>query len=442
MNINHQQRSFFLSKKSQDYEFRKNNLLLLKRAIKLHEKEIFEALKNDLNKSEEESFITEVGFVYAEIDYHLKYLKKWMKPQKVKTNLLNMPGRSEIHYEPYGVTLILGAWNYPVNLTLVPLVGAMSAGNTAVVKPSELAQEVSRIIAKIINNHFPQDYIHVVEGGAEVSSGLLEEQWDYVFYTGGERVGKIVAQACAKNLTPYTLELGGKSPCIVMDDVDLKLAVKRILWGKFLNNGQTCIAPDYLLAPNKIKEALLKELKKQIQSSYHSQIKIINENHFNRLKGLIESPYYEHPVVGERRLGPVIMDINNLDHKVMQEEIFGPLIPVVGFDDLNGAIKLIETKSRPLALYLFSKDHEVQNKIKALSFGGGVINDVVMHISNPYLPFGGVGHSGIGAYHGKWSFETFSHKKSLMIKPLWFDPFIKYPPYSEFKMKLLRFLIK
>lgn len=442
MSISEIQRSFFLTKKTLDYDFRRHNLLLLKRAIKLHEKELFDALKKDLNKSEEESFITEVSLVYAEIDHHLKKLKKWMKPRKVKTNLVNIPARSEICYEPYGVTLILGAWNYPVNLTLVPLVGAMSAGNTVVLKPSELAVHVSSVIAKILNSHFPQEYVHAIEGGADVSSSLLSEKWDYVFYTGGERVGKLVAKACAEHLTPYTLELGGKSPCIVMDDVDLKLAVKRILWGKFLNNGQTCIAPDYILVPNKIKGNVLEELKKQIQSSYTSEIKIINENHYKRLQGLVESPYYQHVVEGERRLGPVVVDVKNLDEKIMQEEIFGPLIPVVGFDHINDAVKLIESKSRPLALYLFSKSSEVQKIFKSISFGGGVINDVIMHISNPYLPFGGVGQSGSGAYHGEWSFETFSHKKSVMHKPLWFDPFIKYPPYTNFKMKMLKILLK
>jgi len=442
MNINQIQRSFFLSKKTLEYEFRKNNLLLLKRAIKLHEEELYEALKADLNKSKEESFITEVSLVYGEINYHLKKLKKWMRPRKVKTNLLNLPGKSEIIYEPYGVTLIIGAWNYPVNLTLVPLVGAMSAGNTVVIKPSELATKVSEVLARIINTHFPREYIHVIEGGAEVSSSLLKEKWDYVFYTGGERVGKIVAQACSEQLTPYTLELGGKSPCIVMDDVDIELAVKRILWGKSLNNGQTCIAPDYLLAPNKIKESLLHELKKQIQNSYTSEVSIINDNHLNRIKGLVDSPYYEHHVEGERRLGPIIIDVKDPDEKVMQEEIFGPLIPVIGFENLDEALHLIESKSRPLALYLFSKNENVQNRVKSLSFGGGVINDVIMHVSNPYLPFGGVGNSGQGAYHGQWSFELFSHKKSLMTKPLWFDPFIKYPPYTSFKMRLLKFLMK
>lgn len=436
------QRSFFLTKKTLDYDFRKNNLLLLKRAIKLHERELFEALKDDLNKSEEEALITEVSLVYAELDHHLRKLKKWMKPRRVKTNLLNFPAKSEICYEPYGVSLILGAWNYPVNLTLVPLIGAMSAGNTVVLKPSELAIKVSAVIAKIINSHFPKEYVHVIEGGADVSSALLAEKWDYVFYTGGEKVGKIVAKACAEHLTPYTLELGGKSPCIVMDDVDLKLAVKRILWGKFLNNGQTCIAPDYLLVPNSIKENILNELKNQIQSTHLPEVKIINENHFNRLKGLIEAPFYEHTVEGERRMGPVVIDIQDPNAKVMQEEIFGPIIPVVGFNKLSEAIDIIETKSRPLALYLFTKSNEVKRKIKCLSFGGGVINDVIMHISNPYLPFGGVGQSGSGAYHGEWSFETFSHKKSVMHKPLWFDPFIKYPPYTKFKMALLKFLLK
>lgn len=442
MNISEVQRNFFRTKKTFDYEFRKNNLLLLKRAIKIHEKELFDALKSDLNKSEEESLITELSLVYSEINHHLKKMKKWMRPKRVKTNLLNWPAKSEVHYEPYGVSLILGAWNYPVNLTLVPLVGAMSAGNTAVLKPSELAKEVSTVLAKIINNHFPKEYVHVVEGGPEVSSALLEEKWDYVFYTGGERVGKIVAKACAEHLTPYTLELGGKSPCIVMDDVDLKLAVKRILWGKFLNNGQTCIAPDYLLVPNAIKDGMLMELKKQVQHSYHSEIKIINDNHFNRLKNLIDSPYYEHLVEGERRLGPVIIDIQSKKEKVMEEEIFGPLIPVVGFDQLSEALKFIENRPRPLALYLFTKNEEIQNQVKRISFGGGVFNDVIMHISNPYLPFGGVGQSGSGSYHGESSFEAFSHKKSLMTKPLWFDPFIKYPPYTKFKMKMLKFLMK
>ena len=442
MSINKLQKEFFASKKTHSFEFRKHNLELLKNVIRLHEKDLLSALKADLNKSAEESFITEISIVYSEIDLALKNLKKWMKPQRVGTNLLNFPAKSEIILSPYGTALIFGAWNYPVNLALMPLIGAISAGNTAVLKPSELAGETSRVLAKMINEHFPQEYLYVIEGGAEVATELLAEPWDYVFYTGGERVGKIIAKACAEHLTPCTLELGGKSPCIVMDDVDLKLAVKRILWGKFLNNGQTCIAPDYLLVPNQIKQALLAELTKQIKDSHIPEVTIINDNHYNRLTALIENPYYQHEVVGQKRLGPVVMDITDKNAKVMQEEIFGPIIPVVGFNDLNEAISFIEEKAHPLAFYLFTKNKTVQDTIKKLSFGGGVINDVIMHISNPHLPFGGMGASGLGAYHGKWSFESFSHKKSVMTKPLWFDPFIKYPPYTSFKMKLLKLLMR
>ena len=443
MSLNLKQRDFFQTKKTRDLSFRLNQLKVLKTVLKENEEAIYEALKIDLNKSKEESFLTELSIVYSEIDHHLKCLKKWARPQKVRTNLLNIPAKSEIIYEPYGVALIFGAWNYPVNLALMPLVGAMGAGNTVVLKPSELAPHVSAVLKKIINENFAEDYIHVVEGGADTATELLKEKWDYVFYTGGERVGKIIARACAENLTPYTLELGGKSPCIVMDDVDLKLAVKRILWGKFLNAGQTCIAPDYLMVPNKIKSKVLEELKHQIQTSYIPEVKIINDNHFKRLQGLIDNPYYQHEVTGAGRLGPVVLDVKNAESmKVMQEEIFGPLLPVVGFDQLEEGMRFIESRPRPLALYLFSGSKKVKKEVMNLSFGGGVINDVIMHISNPHLPFGGVGTSGSGAYHGKWSFECFSHKKSVMTKPMWFDPFIKYPPYTNLKMKLLKFMIK
>lgn len=443
MNLNQKQRDFYQTKKTRGVDFRLLQLKHLKTVLQRNEKELYDALKKDLNKSEEESFLTELSIVYSEIDHHIKCLKKWSRPQKVKTNLLNIPARSEVIYEPYGVALIFGAWNYPVNLTLMPLIGAMSAGNTVVLKPSELAINVSNALAKMINENFEEGYVHVVEGGAETATDLLKEKWDYVFYTGGERVGKIIAKACAEHLTPCTLELGGKSPCILMDDVDLKLSVKRILWGKFLNAGQTCIAPDYLLVPEKFKAKVLEELKNQIQTSYIPEVKIINDGHLKRLKGLVENPYYQHIVEGEQRLGPVVIDVTDAaSMKVMQEEIFGPLIPVVGFHDLDQAISFIETKPRPLALYLFTSSEQVKERVMQVSFGGGVINDVIMHISNPYLPFGGVGTSGMGAYHGQWSFESFSHRKSVMTKPLWFDPFIKYPPYTDLKMRLLKLLVK
>lgn len=410
----------------------------LKAAIKHHEKDILQALAHDLHKSEQEAYTTEIGMVYEEINHTVKHLHKWAKPSRAKTPLTHIGSKSMIIKEPYGSVLIIAPWNYPFQLALSPLVGAISAGNAVTLKPSELTPHVSNVIGTIVESVFQEDLAAVVEGGVDVSTELLKLPFDYIFFTGSVAVGKVVMEAAAKHLTPVTLELGGKSPCIVMPDADIKLAAKRITFGKFTNAGQTCIAPDYLLVHESIKEDLLREMTTCIRDFYGDQPetnphfgKNVSQRHFDRLSKFLSNGTM---VTGgqrneqELKIAPTILDHITWEDPVMQEEIFGPILPVITFDSLQEAADMIKARPKPLALYLFTTNKETEAYIlDNLSFGGGCINDTLMHVATPYLPFGGVGESGIGRYHGKESFFTFTHEKSVLRQTNRFDFSFRYP---------------
>ena len=429
--------------------FRIAQLQKLKKILQDNESLLCDAIYADIKKSKFETYMTELALVYHEIDSYIKNLAKWSKPLKVKTNILNFPGKSFIISEPYGTTLIIGAWNYPYQLTLGPLVAALAAGNTAIVKPSELPAQTSAALKKIINENFDPAYLHVIEGGVEVTQELLSHPYGKICFTGSTGVGKIVAKAAAEHLTPVLLELGGKSPCFVFEDADLKLAAKRIAWGKYLNAGQTCIAPDYLLIHSSIYDKFLDELKQQIHQIVSndalrsdSYTRIINARNVQRLKKLIdpEKVFLGGTVIeSENYIEPTILKNVGWEDDVMQEEIFGPILPAMPFDDLDSAISKIKEGSKPLALYMFTKSESTQSKIlNEISFGGGCVNDTIMHISNPHLPFGGVGASGMGNYHGEHGFKPFSHQKSILKKPFWFESSMKYAPYTDRKLTILR----
>lgn len=431
---------------------RKEKLQDLKRVIKKYEDEILEALKKDLNKSFFEGYETEVGIVLEEINYTLKHLNKWVKAKRVKTPIFHFPATSYIYQEAYGKVLIMSPWNYPFQLTIAPLVGAIAAGNRVVVKPSEYSNNTASIIEKILNEVFSQDEVKVVRGGRAINQDLLKQKYDYIFFTGSPTVGKIVMEAAAKHLTPVTLELGGKSPCIVDNSAKVKLAAKRIVWGKFLNAGQTCVAPDYLLVHQDIKDELVKEMIDYIKEFYgNSPIdnpdypKIINKKHFERINRLIEN---EDIITGGNyneqtmKIAPTILDKINWQSPVMQEEIFGPVLPIMEFDNLNQVIEMIGAQPKSLALYFFTTSKENEKKILSnISFGGGCINDTIIHLSNSNLPFGGVGNSGMGQYHGKASFDTFSHPKSIIKKSNLIDIYLRYPPFKN-HLKLLKKFLK
>ncbi|WP_144471828.1 aldehyde dehydrogenase [Bacillus safensis] len=410
----------------------------LKAAIKQHEKDILQALAHDLHKSEQEAYTTEIGIVYEEINHTIKHLHKWAKPTRVKTPLTHIGSKSMIIKEPYGSVLIIAPWNYPFQLALSPLVGAISAGNAVILKPSELTPAVSQVISTIMRRVFQEDHAAVVEGGVDVSTELLKLPFDYIFFTGSVAVGKVVMEAAAKHLTPVTLELGGKSPSIVMPDADIKLAAKRITFGKFTNAGQTCIAPDYLLVHESIKEEILREMTACIRDFYgeHPEThpyfgKNVSQRHFDRLTQFLSNGTI---VTGgqrneqELKIAPTILDDITWEDPVMQEEIFGPILPVMTFDSLHEAVHMIKARPKPLALYLFTTSKETESYIlDNLSFGGGCINDTLMHVATPYLPFGGVGESGMGRYHGKDSFFTFTHEKSVLRQTNRFDLSFRYP---------------
>lgn len=434
-----QQRKFFFAGKTKDIAFRLSQLKNLKQAILDNTDEIISALKADLNKPTFEAYLLEIGVV-KEIDYAIKNLKNWTKPKKVATPLEQLPGSAFIYPEPLGVVLIIAPWNYPFQLTISPLVGAIAAGNCAIVKPSEISPNTSSIIAKICQKTFDPDYISVVEGGVETSQQLLQQKFDHIFFTGGTAIGKIVMEAAAKNLTPVTLELGGKSPCIIDSDINIEYTARRIAWGKFINAGQTCIAPDYLLVNQTIKKPLLESIKNCLQEFYGDDpekspdfARIINQKQFNRLVELLKSGEI---ILGGKTnpetcyIAPTLIDKVSLDAPIMQEEIFGPILPVIEYNNLEEAISLVNNQPKPLALYFFSKNQEYQQQILEKTSSGGVcINDTIMHIGISELPFGGVGNSGIGSYHGKASFDTFSHQKSVLKKSFLLDIKVRYAPY-------------
>lgn len=446
------QRSFFNEGITRDIEYRRRALTRLYAGVARHEEDLCKALQEDLGKSAYEAFSTEIGIVYSEISYLLRHLNALAKPKRVYTPLTNFPSKSTVYKEPYGLVLIMSPWNYPVQLTLAPLAGALAAGNCAVVKPSNYSPAVSAVIAEILGETFSDSYVSAVLGGREENQNLLSEHFDYIFFTGGKEVGRTVMEAAAKHLTPVTLELGGKSPCIVDETANIAMAARRIVWGKFLNCGQTCVAPDYLLVHQSVKEPLLEAMVRNIEALYGEEPilskdygKIVNRKHYDRIAALLdgETPYYFGGRDEEAlKIGPVILDDADWDSPSMQEEIFGPVLPVIEFESLRQVKHWVEERPRPLALYLFTGSKASEKYITGgLSFGGGCVNDTIMHLANGHMPFGGVGESGMGSYHGKYSFRTFSHEKSVLKKCTHIDLPMRYAPYPG-STKLLRMFMK
>ena len=445
-----QQKTFFNTHATKDLDFRKAQLQKLKKLVKSNEKLLYDAIYQDFGKSEFETFGTEISFVYKDIDYYLKNLKSFAKPKSVLTNIVNQMGSSKIVFEPLGNCLVIGAWNYPYQLTLTPVIAAIAAGNTCVIKPSELPENTMKAMAKLINENFDPQFLYVVEGGVEETTAILKLRFDKIFFTGSPRVGKIVYKAAAEHLTPVTLELGGKSPAFVTEKADLQIAAKRIVWGKFINAGQTCVAPDYLYVAENIKAKFLKVLIEEIKKRNYTDnvdhyCKIINERNFDRLEKMIDR---EKVVFGgetnreKRYISPTVLDNVTWEDAVMQEEIFGPILPILTYKNLETAMQTVVEGEKPLSAYLFSNDAKEQELFtEKLSFGGGCINDTLMHLSNDRLPFGGVGNSGIGHYHGKFGFIAFSHQKAILKKSNYLEPELKYPPYSDAKLNILKKLL-
>jgi len=447
------QLDFFNTNETKNIDFRIAQLKKLKKVLKENETLMDAAIYKDFKKSSFENYATELSLVYHEINLAIKNVKKWSKRKSVGTDLANIPSKSYVIPEPLGVTLVIGAWNYPYQLSLSPMVAALAAGNTCIVKPSELSLNSSNAMAKIINENFEPKYLHVIEGGVDETTALLSEKFDKIFYTGSTQVGKIIMQAAAKNLTPVILELGGKSPCFVFNDANIKITAKRLVWAKFLNGGQTCVAPDYLLLEKGVKEKLIPEIKKEINSilgdnpkESEAFVRIINSRHYQRLIKLIDK---DKMIVGgdnnekENYIAPTILDNVSFEDIVMQEEIFGPILPIIEIEDLDWAIQQIKSRPKPLALYIFGKNRMSINRIlHEVSFGGGAVNDAVMHLLNSNLPFGGVGDSGTGSYHGQYGFDAFTHYKSILDKSTLIEPPIKYAPYSSFKRSILEKLVE
>ncbi|HQC05658.1 MAG TPA: aldehyde dehydrogenase [Kaistella chaponensis] len=449
-NILSDQRNLFNSQKTKNLKFRKMYLEKLKEVLLKNDELLYDSIYKDFGKSKFDTFTTEISFVLKDIDYFLKNLNSLAKPKKVRTNLANQLGSSKIYPEPLGCTLVIGAWNYPYQLSLSPVVAALAAGNTCILKPSEIAENTMKAMAKIINENFPKDYFYVAEGGIEETTEILKLKFDKIFFTGSPKVGQIIYEAAAKHLTPVTLELGGKSPAIVTSSANFEVAAKRIVWGKFLNAGQTCVAPDYILVDEKVKDSFLDSLQSYIQKfNYHSEsenyTQIINQRNFDRLVNLIdqEKVYFGGKTdAAKRYIEPTIMHDVTWNDKVMQEEIFGPILPVLTFKNFNEALLQIAAYEKPLSAYLFSDNSEEKEEFTTkISFGGGCINDVVMHLSNDYLPFGGVGNSGIGNYHGKYGFDAFSHQKAVLDRATWGEPDLKYPPYNDKKLNWIKKLL-
>ncbi|MFR5265621.1 aldehyde dehydrogenase [Clostridium sp.] len=448
------QKEFFKKGKTLDIEYRLDALRKLKKVIKDNEEEILEALKEDLGKSDFEGYTTEVSLVYEEINIALKKLKSWAKNKRVKSPLALFPAKSYIKYEPYGTVLIIGPFNYPFQLNLAPLVGAIAAGNTAIIKPSEYVMATSNIIKKVLEQTFGEEYVAYIDPtrGKEVVEELLEMRFDYIFFTGSITVGKIIMKAASKFLTPVTLELGGKSPCIVDSDAKIELAARRIVWGKLINCGQTCVAPDYIYVHKSIKSKFLEELKKEIIKQYGENPKnsedygkIVSKREFNRLMSYIEKDNLEFGGdcdLEKLYIEPTILNNITWENKVMEAEIFGPIFPVLEFENLDDVIKEVNNREKPLALYYFSNNNEKVDKVlKYTTSGGMVINDTLMHVSTTYLPFGGVGNSGMGKYHGKDSFYTFSNAKAVVNRGTWYDVTLRYAPFKG-KLELAKKIIK
>lgn len=450
------QKQFFETGRTRDLAFRICQLQLLADAMRKNETVLEEALKKDLGKSAFESYATEIGFVLADIRYTIQNLQKWSAPKRVRTPLYLFPGKSKIQKEPYGSVLILGPYNYPVQLLAEPLVGAIAAGNCAVLKPSELTPHVSEAMYQIVHSTFKEEYIACVEGGVEVNQELLSQKFDYIFFTGSERVGRIVMKAAAENLTPVTLELGGKSPVIIEKTANIKEAARRIAWGKLMNAGQTCVAPDYVLVDESRKQQFLTEMKTAFSHLYGKEIKknpdfgrIVNERHMERLQKILEQDAKYLFCGGEadalqRYIEPAILDLGKDQNAAsMQEELFGPILPVLSYHKLEDAVRFVNKRAKPLALYLFTKKRSAEKFVlERVSSGGVCVNDTISHLINPDLPFGGVGASGMGQYHGKYSFDTFTHEKSVFYKPADWNLPVCYPPFTKGKMNLVKFFLK
>ncbi len=452
------QRTFFRTGETLPIKYRKQALNKLKKAIQAHEKEVLEALHTDLGKSEMEAYMCEVGLTISEIDYISARLRRWARNKHVCTPLANFPAKSFTVQEPYGVTLIMSPWNYPVLLTLEPLVGAIAAGNCCVLKPSDYSPATSKVIASLIAEIFPPEYVTVVTGGRKENADLLEQHFDYIFFTGGVTVGKLVMEKAAQHLTPVTLELGGKSPCIVDRTANIPLAARRIVFGKYLNCGQTCIAPDYVLIDESVHDEFVACVKKEIMAMYTANPltfaaygKIINRKHFDRILGLIDPAkvvYGGGSNVETLQIEPTVLDNVTPDDAVMQEEIFGPIMPILIFRSSESqnfaeqAINFIRNRPAPLALYIFTNDKRTEKRfLQTVQFGGGCVNDTIMHLATSEMAFGGIGNSGMGSYHGKKSFETFSHEKSIVKKSQWLDLPIRYQPYTSLKQWLVRLFL-
>ncbi len=451
--IHSKQQIFFNSNQTKHIDFRIQQIVKFKALIKDNEDLLYKAIYEDFGKSEFETYTTELSLLYHEINIFIKNIKSWSKRKKVSSGLVNFPSKSYIIPEPLGVTLVIGAWNYPYLLTLLPAITSIAAGNTVILKPSELSSKTSELMSELINENFLSEFFHVVQGGVKETTELLKLRFDKIFFTGSTSVGKIVYQAAAEHLTPVTLELGGKSPTFVLEDADIKMTAKRIVWAKFLNAGQTCVAPDYILVEKAIEKKLLEALKTEIEKNYQHKyaisdnyLRIINLKNFERLNGLIDKDKIYiggHVNKEERFISPTILHDIRFEDPIMKDEIFGPILPILSFTDLDKTIAVVKKRPKPLSCYIYSKNKKRINKLlKELSFGGGAINDSVMHLSNSNLPFGGVGFSGTGSYHGKSGFDAFSHFKSILHKPFWLEPNIKYAPYSKKKLNIIKWLME
>lgn len=447
-----QQREFYKSGKTLDLDWRMEQLKTLKKVLKQNEPALLEALQLDLGKPEFEAYVTEMAIIYEEVNTAIKNLYRWAEIRSAELHLVQYPGRVHIHREPLGLVLIIAPWNYPAQLVFAPLVAAIAAGNTVAIKPSELSVHTSAVVKRMITETFPSEYITVFEGDSKVAQNLLAEDFDHIFFTGSTRVGKEVMRAAAEHLTSVTLELGGKSPCIVDETADLVAAARRIMWGKCLNCGQTCIAPDYVLVDRKVKGELLKEMHRAQEAFYPQGAlssedygQIINDVHFNRLLAYLEQGeiVFGGSYDAKRlKIEPTVLDNVDIDSEIMQEEIFGPILPVIAYDGLEAAMQFVHRRPKPLALYLFTREPEAEQKIlHGLSFGGGCVNDTVLHGMGSDLPFGGVGASGMGAYHGKTGFKTFSHEKVILHQSNELALPVRYAPYKK-KLKLVRSVLR
>ncbi len=446
------QKDYFSTGVTKKVSYRIHALVKLRETILKNEKKIKEALKADLGKSGFESYMTEIGMVLDELRFLIKHTPGWAKNKRVRTPLAQFAAKSFVISEPYGVVLVMSPWNYPFQLSIEPLIGAIAAGNCVIVKPSAYSSHTSKVIADVIKECFPAEYVTVIQGGRQENQELLEQKFDYIFFTGGVEVGKLVMEKASKHLTPVSLELGGKSPCIIDKTANLKVAAKRLVFGKFLNSGQTCVAPDYVFVHKSVKDRLIIHIKKYLEEFYGKNPlqnpdypKIINEKHYKRILGLIEAETILAGGQGNKngKIAPTILDNITLDSKVMQEEIFGPILPLLTYENINEVIRYINSNPKPLALYLFTTNRRLeQHLLRNVSFGGGCINDTIIHLATSHMGFGGVGQSGMGSYHGKHSFDTFSHKKSIVKKANCIDLPMRYLPYTKGKEKLVRMFLK